>query len=263
MTIPRIFSSSFYFNVDLGVVACANIITSLETILLAQTPVWTKLGTGVYKSPVDSAGRFMVLTMTAPTTARLNMLLSDQNGITVCQRELSIDTTLGSTINYFTGQFYVWIESLKPTPEQLGAVMVDPYPYGYDVLKNYVMGSGFRPNGGATDGLCSQFDTWFMLESGVSQVRQRCRDWALVSDAQVSGMLDFTGNPQVFPFDVNSIPNGSRAWMGQIPQMYVSTQNFNPQTLKPIAIDDATAATFKVIAGVANTSLQRGMWRVA
>lgn len=264
MTIPRIFQSSFYYNEEKGVTDCANIITSLEAILLAQTPAWTKLSAGVFKSPVDSAGRFMKLTMTAPAATRLNMLLSDQNGITVCQRELLI-AVAGTAINYYTGQYHVYIESLiAPTPSMLGAVIVDPFGYDLNANQNYVMGCGTFTTTGATDNVCNAFDVWFMLESGTPAFRSRLRSWGTTADNTSTGMLDFDGNPQVFPYDVCNVPNGSRVWIGQIPQFYVTTSNVGPQTRKPIAIDDSTPATFKVVAIQSNTNIAaRGMWRVA
>lgn len=263
MTIPRVFQSSFYYNEEKGVTDVANIITSLEAILLAQTPVWTKLSAGVYKSPVDSAGRFMKLTFVATTSARLRLTVADQNGLTVSDREMQIDTT-GTAINYFTGQYYVYLESLRPTtPEWCGAFILDPYSYDLSSILNYVAGGGYRSNAGTADAQGNTIDSLFMIESGVGTERQRCRGWHFDVGGNPVGMLDYEGNPQVFPFDVENLPNGTRLWQGQMPQAYITTSNVAAQTRKPIAIDDATAATFKVVATASIVASMRGMFRVA
>jgi hypothetical protein len=266
MTVPRFLSSTFQFNQDLNVVDVATIITNLTTILTGQTPAWTNPSPGVLVSPVDSAGRFMTLTLTRSSATLLVMNLTDQNGILVCSRAFEIIAGPSpTTINYFTGQYHCYLESLtggSGSGEWLAAMMTDPTDYDLQDNQNFVIGGGTRNNGGAADGAGSVWDQWFMLESGVSQVRQRSRAVSTAPGLN-AGLRDFAGNPQFFPFDVIGIPNGTDLWMGSAYQAYQTDLNVAAGTIKPVAIDNATPASFRATVVPANAQGSRLMLRVA
>lgn len=247
MTIPRFLSSSFQFFQDLGVTDVAAIITALTARAVAQAPPWTNPTPGTLVSPVDSAGRFMKLVLTATTPQRLRWAVVDQNNVTVADREIDIDATVPTTVNTFLGQFHCYLETLRaPTPEWAGAFILDPFEkYALVENQNYVMGNGSRSSAGAADGQANVFDQWWMIQNGVSTNLQRVRAVGLNTGGGVVGLTDFSGDPLFFPMDIENIPNTIALWAGTAYQCYVTASSIPSGTVKPVAIDNATPATFR------------------
>ncbi len=261
MTVPRFLQSSFFFNTTLGVTDVATIISDLTTILTTQTPAWTNPSAGVFKSPVDAAGRFMTVTVVATTPQRLEWIVKDQNNIVLCDREIDIDATTPTTINYYSGQYHLYLESLRAVPEWSGAMMLDPNGYPINSNQTYVMGNALRNSGGTVDGQANQFSQWFMLENTNPAVRNRLRSWSVEDDGAVVGLVDFQGNVQVFPFDATINPSGKVAFGTQIYQTYVTDSVVPYGVIKQIAVDDSTLAFFRsTVAGAINS--MRMMLRV-
>lgn len=261
MTVPRQFQSSFYYTKYDDVTDVANVITSVIAAALAQTPAWTNPTGNTLKSPVDSAGRFMKVTFAATTSLRLLMTVVDQNGITVSARELDIAS--GASIGVYSGQFYMYLDVPgAATPEWIGAAIIDPYPYDYSNLNNYVIGGGYRSSAGSVDGNGTSWDFWFMMESGTATLRQRGRAIALLSSGAGCGLTDAMDNVQLFPVDIASSISGTVQWAGTICQAYLTDSRVPAFTLKPVAIDDSTPASFKAT-GAAVTNTMRLMLRVA
>lgn len=263
MTIPRFLSSSFQFFQDLGVTDVATIITTLQTRALAQAPPWTNPTPGTLVSPVDSAGRFMKLILTATTPQRLHWVVNDQNNITVADREIQIDAAVPTTVNTFLGQYHCYLETLRSTPEWAAAFIIDPFEkYALVENQNYVIGNATRNTGGTVDGQGSTFDQLFMLESGSKTLRQRVRAVGGISSGAVWGLTDFSGDPQFFPMDIGGDPSGILLWSGTAYQCYVTASSIPGGTVKPVAIDDATAATFRTTVATSNSYLMRLAIRV-
>ena len=264
MTIPRFLQSTFHFNQDMLVTDVNTIITTLTTILTGQAPAWTNPSAGVFESPVDAAGRFMKIVVARTTQQRLAWQVFDQNDLPVASREIDID--LGgnpTTVNYYSGQYHLYLETLvAPTPEWAGAFMIDPTGYALNNLQNYVMGNAYRSSGGAVDGQGSTWDQWFMIDNaGTPTVRERIRAVSEVP-GNVIGLLDFSGSPQFFPVDVFNAPSGLQLWVGSAYQCYQTASQVPGQTLKPVAIDNATAANFRATVAGTPGSQTRLMIRV-
>jgi hypothetical protein len=265
MTVLRYLASTFQFDENVGIVDAADIVTNLKAILLAQTPAWTNPSGDTMKSPVDSAGRFMTLILAAPSSSRFQITFVDQNGLTVATRELAlIAGPLPTTINYFTGQYHCYLESLtggSGAGEWVGAFMIDPTDYDLEDNQNYLIGGGYRNSGGSIDGQGGVWDQFFMLESGVTQIRQRSRAVSTAPGANI-GLLDFAGNPQSFPFDVLGVPSGSNRWMGSAYQTQVFDPSVAAGVIKPMAIDDSTPASWRTTVVPANSQGSRLALRV-
>lgn len=261
MTVPRQFQSSFYYTTYQGVTDVANVITSVIAALIAQSPAWTNPSGNTVVSPVDSAGRFMKITFTATTALRLRMAVVDQNGLTIADREL--DITSGATVGFYAGQYYIYFDVPGgATAEWLGAAIIDPYPYNFNNLNNYVIGGGLRSSAGAVDGNGTCWDFWFMNESGVATLKQRARAVVFNSAGAAVGVTDAAGNAQFFPFDVESVISGTAQWAGSFPQAYITDSRIPAFTIKPIAIDDSTPATFKATGATLINSMKL-MLRIA
>lgn len=264
MTIPRFLSSSFQFFQDLGVTDVATIITSLQTRALAQAPPWTNPIAGTLVSPVDSAGRFMQIVLTATTALRLHWVVKDQNNIIVADREIDIDAVVPTTVNTYLGQYHCYLETLRaPTPEWAAAFMLDPFEkYALNENQNYVMGNATRNAAGTVDGQGGTFDLWWMLQSGALTSAPRVRAVGGITNGGTVGLLDFSGDPQFFPMDIQNIPNGITLWSGTAYQCYVTSSSIPSGVVKPVAIDNATPALFRTTVAPANSYNMRLAIRV-
>ena len=97
MAPPIFLSSSFaYFNRQ-GVSDVQAIIDDIDTRLLAHSPAWTKTSAGLYKSPVDAAGRFFDVLLTKINAQKLEMRVRDYNSVTLCSREESMTPVMPSS----------------------------------------------------------------------------------------------------------------------------------------------------------------------
>lgn len=249
MTVPNFLASSFYYNQN-AITDVATIITDLRTILTStNNPPWTEIGslTGVFQSPVDSAGRFMRVSLTRVTATRLNVILQDQNLFTLFNREMQIPAS--AEVYYHTGQYHLVVEAPNGTgvADHIYAFLLDPSPYALNSSANYVIGNAYRNNGGSIDGNGSTVDQFYMIESGVGVIRQRIRAvWATAS-TNIGISSDFQGNPQIFPIDIWGVPSGTNVWSGKPYQLYLIPITIGASAIKKIALDDGTLASFKAL----------------
>jgi len=282
MTIPNFLLSSFFFYSDDDVTNVSQIINDLVNVLtnptppspiVPQNPLWTLVSStgtapnytaATFKSPVDSAGRFLVLTVTVVSTTALAWTVIDQNGVTVCSRGISIDGTPADTINYYTGQYHCFIEALRSgtTPYYCAAMMIEPSPYALGSLNSYVLGTGTGNSSGTFDGQVTVFDQWFAIENGVSTNRERVRSVGQSISADV-GLVDFQGNLQFFPMDILILPSSKLVWGGRTYQTYVTDISVGTGSIKPVALDDSTVGTFRTTVAPVNGNDMRMMLRIA
>lgn len=251
MTVPNFLASSFYFSTGSSPITdVATVITDVRTILLStNNPPWTEPTAGVFQSPIDSGGRFMRITLVKNTATRLNVTLQDNNLLTVYAREFDILST-GALVNYYTGQYHFYLESQTgtTTADIAYGSLLDPSPYGVNTQagSGYVTGTTLRNTAGNLDGNGSNVDVCFSLESGVAQPRQRGRAVGQTGTA-VLGLLDFQGNPQLFPHDIWVQPSAIGLWGGKEYQVYMVPTSCAAGTVKKIALDDGTLASFRVL----------------
>lgn len=248
MTVPNFLASSFYYSLGSSPITdVATIITDVRTILTStNNPVWTEPVSGTFQSPVDSAGRFMRITLTRVTATRLNVILQDQNLLTIINRELQIPAT--AEVYYLTGQYHFAIEVPNGTAvaDHISCFMLDPSPYALSASQTYVMGNAYRAAGGSIDGQGTTMDQFYMIESGAPAVRQRIRAVYNTTSTAI-GLIDFQGNPQIFPCDIWTQPSGIGVWGGKPYQMYLVPTSIGAGTIKKIALDDGTLASFRVM----------------
>lgn len=139
-------------------------VATMLTATLSATPTavfpsgeqWTSLGGGVYKSPVDAAGRFMTIKMTRTTITRLAWEVSDPTGV-LFTVEIQI-AGAGSACEIFGGPGHIVISANNAGAWEVArAFMVDPTPEPLGSFPVYVWGTGRRTSAGA---LIGQADTW-------------------------------------------------------------------------------------------------------
>lgn len=168
MAIPSFLNTAFAFTALPGTtVDVQDIINAIDTMLtvtLPSTPTavfpsgerWTNLGGGVYKSPLDTAGRFMTVKVTRTTITRLGWEVSDPTGILFT---VEIDIAAGgSACNIYGGPGHLVVEANNAGSWEVArAFIVDPTPEPLGSYPVYVWGTGRRTSAGA---LIASADLW-------------------------------------------------------------------------------------------------------
>jgi hypothetical protein len=249
MTVPNFLASSFYYGIGSSPITdVATVITDVRTILtVTNNPPWTEPVAGTFQSPVDAGGRFMRIALAKNTATRLNVTLQDQNLITLYAREF--DILASAEVYYHTGQYHFVLESYNggAISDRATAFILDVSPYALNASNNYVVGTTFRSTAGSNDSQGSLADHFFMIEAGATVLRQRMRGVGRTSATASVGLVDFLGNPQIFPVDIFAVPNSLNCWGGKLPQSYIVPQTVGAGTIKKIALDDGTLASFKTL----------------
>jgi hypothetical protein len=261
MTTFPCFASSFDFFNNPAVLDVATIITDFRARVTGQVPAWTEPVAGTFKSPVDGVGRFFTVTLTRVSAQRLNWLVQDQNAITVANREIDI-SGLGTSVNYYTGQFHAYIENLEATPEIAQAGILDETPLAQNAILDYTFGNGYRNAGSGVDGVGGQVNLQWMLDNGAPGLLNRFRAYWQTIAAQIS-LKDQTGALQFFPADMFATIAGLNNWIGRAYQVYLCDASLPFGTQKTIQIGNAgETGVFQVI-GLTTVGSAREMVRVA
>ena len=263
MTTFPCFASSFDFFNNPAVLDVATIIANFQTRVTGQVPAWTVPVAGTFKSPVDGVGRFYEVTLTRVSATQLNIVVTDQNAVTIINREIDIDVA-GNGVNYYTGQFHAWIESLRAgTSEIFSSGIIDETPQAQNAIQDYVYANAYRNSGGAFDGLGGAVAQEFMLDNGASGMQQRYRSWGQ-SQGVIVGLPDGAGALQFFPADMFATLTGVNKWLGRGYQLYMCDNSIAPGTQKTIQIGNAgETGVFQEISGLTVYANMKVMVRVA
>jgi len=148
------FGSSYYYKEYLiasGDVADA--IVNVRTELLTRNnPAWTEPSGGLFKSPVDAAGRFCDVLLTRIDQQTLEMRVRNQLGATVCTRRWQAGTSPWY-LRVFSGQFHLHLEAWSAGGyAHLSAGLFDQSPDAQGAHPLYVYGGGLLSNVNANDG---------------------------------------------------------------------------------------------------------------
>jgi len=255
------FASSFDFFNNPAVLTTATMITDFRARVTGQAPPWTEPVANTFQSPVDGVGRFYTVTLAATSATRLQWLVADQNAITIVDREIDI-SGVGTSVNYYTGQFHAYIEALEATPEISQSGILDETPLAQNAILDYTFANAYRNSGGGIDGQGGQVNIQFMLDNGAPAVQNRFRAYWQTTAAIIS-LKDQSGALQFFPADMFATIAGVNNWIGRAYQVYLCDSSVPFGTQKTIQIGNAgETGVFQVI-GLATVGAAREMVRVA
>lgn len=152
MAVANFLASSHRKDTVSSITDVANFITALRTILCTDNdPAWTEPTTATFKSPVDAAGRWFSVLVEAIDTDTLQYTVKDQYGTTVRVSRQDITTTGGGTeIRVYSGQFHLWINSMRATPEEFISGMLDLSPRAEDAWSTVVYTYAYRDSTGSS-----------------------------------------------------------------------------------------------------------------
>jgi hypothetical protein len=113
---------------------------------------WTDRGSGKLRSPVDSAARWMDITLARAAVNKLSMRVDDQFGTTICLVRAQGVLTNAWDVRIFTGQFHAYIDIVSNpassysagNAECVHAGILDLSPEVQTAHQTYVYGNGSR-----------------------------------------------------------------------------------------------------------------------
>jgi len=155
MAAPTFLSSSFAYFERQGVSDVQTIMDDIDhQVKNHTTPAWTNPGAGLYKSPVDSSGRFFDVLLTRITQYKLEWRVRDYNANTICTRRINLPSTNTWTVHLWFGENHleVGVDCGSAVPEFLTAGLLDCSPDSQSSHTHNVYGHGSRTNADVADG---------------------------------------------------------------------------------------------------------------
>ncbi|MBZ5497699.1 MAG: hypothetical protein LAP85_14955 [Acidobacteriia bacterium] len=143
MSVPAFLNSSYRYFFRRGVSDVQTIMDDFATETAAAH--WSNPSTTLYKSPVDSDGRWFDVLLTRIAATKLEWRVRDQYGTTLCTRRMQI---AGSCIAHILlGEYHAHISADSGVGwEYVHAGVLDQTPEPQATNTRYVFGNGSRSN---------------------------------------------------------------------------------------------------------------------
>jgi hypothetical protein len=168
MAAPVFLSSGFGFFERMGVTDVQTIIDDFEyQVTHRASPVWTVVSAGLYKSPVDAAGRWFDMLLTRIAANKLEMRVRDAAGTTICTRRMQIGT---AHVYILFGEMHAHIcaDSGSWTPEFVEAGLLDCTPDAQNSHTHVVYGQGIRNTSDVWDSNYTSVAYAWMLDNAAA-----------------------------------------------------------------------------------------------
>lgn len=241
MAIPAYLAGDYRYLSTLAVTDVATIISGLRTELPAVG--WTETATGVFQSPADTFGRYVVLTVSSVSTTRLQFKVDDHSSVTIYDGTFDIDAA-GNEVRYYTGPDYCFVESLRAAAAECGMVFkpnADPetdtgaiaYPFYVWVYRN---------SSGSTTANANYSFYYYMQSSGYGGYDAVFSATVFSSNVNTCEGFSKTGTYVFLPAEVF---NRSSYRLGRMPQTVVCGETVPAGTEITIPIDSGFNGVFK------------------
>jgi hypothetical protein len=230
-------------------------LTNLLVTLPMSSEKWIESPAHTFTSPADSAGRFLKLVFTNPSSTQLNLDVRDQNNVAVItSSQRSIVMTPGNTIHYYSCSKFLYIQD-ETTSFHLGGGMLTSFPEAEGGNGNYVYAHGTSNSAGSNDGQDPYLSFYYMLDNGVATVNGRLIDTAINSSGNNFGMQMGTGAYKYDAPEMQANYSGSNRFAGRMFNAYVCDSSFAPGATRTLPIGNSgETGVFRVV----NTSVQPG-----
>lgn len=257
MGVPAFLNSSYRYFKRSGVSDVQTIWDDFEAECLANSPPWTRTGGagGLMTSPVDGDGRFFDVQLSRPTQQKLQMVLRDQNAVTISTRRINCPSTNTWAARIFTGQyhFYIDAEMGSAAGESLHGGILDLSPESQIAHGQYVYGHGHRTS---ADGATNSDDTYAsMVDNVTPAITQRVVYWGGVI-ASSDGLMTMNGYRIYRPREIYVIPvgGGDDRYAGRCYQTMTVPDTLPPGSVVTVPIDIGATGQFKVLYGLPSAS---------
>lgn len=266
MSIPAYLDSSVYpFNyiekyglvdVDDGT---TGVITTTRAQIVGGSLNWTEPSTALFKTPVDSAGRFLDVLITRISSTVADFRVRNQAGVTVCDRRIQLGT---GTMRIFASTAYLVIELCQTnfaSSHIAQAWLLDMAPDLNSDHALYVAGNGRLTNTSTDDSNGNTFAQLFAIDNGAAAVIQRLGPRLVNGNSATFPMMDAAGKWIFRECQCAINFGGTFKWAGRLVHSFMGDSTFNGGDERKIYIDINTIATFKMV-GLAVAAPQSGPW---
>jgi hypothetical protein len=254
MSVPNFLASSHFYS-TMSATCAQNVIDELHTILeTTNDPPWTNPSGNTFTSPVDDDGRYFTANFSVKDTHHLVYHVVDQYGAAVEDRNLIVDAA-GTEIRIYSGEYHLWIDSMRSTPENLRMGILDLSPQGQTTWASAVFANGHQRNsddwaGNKESGQLATTATLGGNGQGAAQVYM-----VATTDSRGAG-YDLAGNLVTWPVFVGKFNTYPVIFIGRLYQALLCPNSLAYGVEVTIPIDTDTTAKFRV-AGVAENWYQR------
>ncbi len=155
MAAPAFLSSSFAYFERQGVSDVQTIMDDIDhQVKNHTTPAWTNPSAGLYKSPVDTVGRFFDVLLTRVTQYKLEWRVRDYLANTICTRRINLPAANTWTVHLWFGENHleVGVDCGSAAPEFLTSGLLDCSPDAQNSHTHNVYGHGSRTTADVADG---------------------------------------------------------------------------------------------------------------
>ena len=258
MAVPNNLASSHKYTVYSAVASATALIAAVinECVTLGS-PVWTNPGAGgTIVSPVDAYGRYYQVAMTATSATQLTLVVTDQYGTTIDTRCIDLNATTGNDCVIYSGQYHLWIDSMRSTVENFRSGILDLTPRSQTAWITQVYCFAMRTSANAV----TSNDSGLMSVSGLTAS----------ANIVVGPLAQTTGkSPTVTPagdnvfWPVFLLDSGVHLG-GRMYQVILVPATMTIGTILQSPIDVGVLAYFRVCGAVlTNTSLSMNFFRFA
>lgn len=256
MTVPVHLASSHKYTYNLAVAdATALIALVIADCVTNGNPAWTNLGGNVIKSPVDSYGRFYTVGMTATSGTQLTLVVTDQYGTVIDTRCIDLNGAPGNDCVIYSGQYHLWIDSMRATPENFRSGILDCTPQAQNVWNTAVYCLAMRNSANTV----TSNETNYLSISGVTAANTLILTLAAVSNTSYAQQTP-AGDYIFWPVWVINTALTPYRTMGRMYQVLVGPGNLAIGTLVNVPIDTGVLAKFRVC-GTSSTSYQMASYK--
>lgn len=147
MAVPVHLNIPFGYLESAPITDVADIVTTFRAQVTGLSTPWTDQGGGLFKSPVDAAGRWFDVLLTKIAATSIECRVRDNAGATVCTVRMQVDGSPGNIVRYFYGTHYFHIEVIRSGAggqEWLKGGMLDLSPEAQNIHNHWCYGDGSR-----------------------------------------------------------------------------------------------------------------------
>ncbi len=223
---------------------------------------WTEPSSGLFKTPVDAAGRWLDVLLTRISATVIEWRVRNSAGTTLLTRRIQI--TAGFPIRFYTNIYGCLIEALQANPETsevLQAHILDQTPDLQTDVSNYIIGAGRRTSGSVDDGSGNTTGHYFAFDNAVAtHVAGRTMSCRILQGTALV-MQNAQGTYWMRDMLIGINQAGTIRWSGRICHALLVDSTIPPGTDRAIKIDTSTTATYRVIGVPAIETTVRFMMR--
>ena len=225
---------------------------------------WTEVSTALFKTLVDTAGRWYDVLMTRISAGIMEFRVRDSSGHTIMTRRIGVNTTSGSAVRvYMAGGnantsaagAYLIVESVQGNVtayEVFCSYMLDPQPAALGDLSLYVIANATLSGSSSSDGNFANVYQWFAFDNGAASVQNRLRQ----RDYSLNAVLAQTfqsgvGRFRHYEAQVWINFAGNIRWAGRMPHTLCVDSTIGYGCRRRPSLDTNLRGTYQVLTGLA------------